>query len=385
MASNVIKSSVNKIQNVTTLNDLQNGKTIASIFSHKKTPSTDDQPTFVMLVGSPSIGKTTQIEKHIKKYTKKDFDKFYNVSLDSIIEHIEPYRKVTKNLYNLIAERRGKNPLTNQNYANLSNVYLPTITSTKSNFGLTQKYKVSLEKITKRLNEEEHNQQIKNSDEERKQTSENKSEEDHKNNSEYESKSAASTSAASTSAANSSTAKRKSMASRKASTTTRKKNSKIQNKELKKLTELLNDGLKYGIEHNYNIIYDTTFDGTMKKLTDVVLPMLEEHAKETQIKYKIFVILVKPELLEFRKVNNNFKILSSRKIVYERLMGRHQKMINEKGYIRAINPKKIESFIKENKEGYDQAKKYIMEDQIYDKYRDNLYKHTDFEFEEIKN
>lgn len=380
MASNVIKSSVNKIQNVTTLNDLQNGKTIASIFSHKKNPSTDDQPTFVMLVGSPSVGKTTQIEKHIKKYTKKDFDKFYNVSLDSIIEHIEPYRKVTKNLYNIIAERRGKNPLTNQNYANLSNVYLPTITSKKSNFGLTQKYKVSLEKITKRLNEEEHNQQIKNSDEERKQTSENKSEEDHKNNSEYESKSAASTSAASNF-----TAKRKSMASRKASTTTRKKNSKIQNQELKKLTDLLNDGLKYGIEHNYNIIYDTTFDGTMKKLTDVVLPMLEEHAKETQIKYKIFVILVKPELLEFRKVNNTFKILSSRKIVYERLMGRHQKMINEKGYIRAINPKLIQKFIEENEEGYNQAKKYIKEDKLYDTKNNVQYNHSDFKFIPIQN
>jgi flagellar biosynthesis GTPase FlhF len=378
MASNVINSSLNKIQNVNTLNELQNVETIASIFSHKKDLSTDDQPTFVLLVGSPGVGKTTQIKKNIKKYTKKDYDNFYNVSLDSIIERIEPYREVTKTLYNVIVERRGNKPLTNQNYANLSNVYLPTVTSKKSNFGLTQKYQKSLEKITNRLNEEERKEKIKNSDEEHKQATKNKSEEDHKNvdihHSEHESKSAASTSPT----------KRKSMSSRKASTSTKKKNSKIQHQELKKLTELLNDGLKYGIEHNYNIIYDTTFDGTMKKLTDIVLPMLEEHTKKTQIKYKIFVILVKPELLAYKKVNNTFKILTSRNIVYERLMGRHQKMINE-GYIRAINPKKIQDFIKDNKEGYNQAKKYIKDDKLYETKNNVQYDHSDFEFIPITN
>lgn len=386
MASNVIKSSVNKIRNVKTLNELQKVETIASIFSYEKDLSTDDQPTFVLLVGSPSVGKTTQIKEHIKKYTKKDYNNFYNVSLDSIIEHIKPYREVTKTLYSVIAERRGKNPLTNENYANLSNVYLPTITSKKSNFGLTQKYKVSLEKITKRLNEEEHTQQIKNSDEERKQTRENKSEEDHKSVvSEYESKSVTSKRVTSKSVASNSTAKRKSMSSRKASTTTRKKNSKIQNKELKKLTDLLNDGLKYGIEHNYNIIYDTTFDGTMKKLTNVVLPMLEEHVKETQIKYKIFVILVKPTI-KLNKVNNNSKpkIIPPRNVIYERLMGRHKQMIN-KGYIRAINPKKIEEFIKENEEGYNQAKKYIKEDKLYETENNVQYNHSDFKFIPILN
>lgn len=416
MASNVKNSSLHKnqsVKSIKTLNELQNVETIASILSKGRNLLTDDQPTFVLLVGSPGVGKTTQIKKHIKHYTKKDYDDFYHVSLDSIIERIEPYREVTKQLYDTIAERREKNKseiplLINENYANLSNVYLPTVTSKKSNFGLTQKYKVSLEKITKRLNDEERKQKIKNleeehknnSKEENKQVSENKLEEDHKthenkkntNKSEDEHKQNIKKSEEDhkeniilTKRTLNNSKKIRKPTTKKPSKTKKNNNQNNKSQDLKKLTDLLNDGLKYGIEHNYNIIYDTTFDGTMKKLSNLVLPMLEEHAKKTEIKYKIFVVLVKPDI-QFRKVNNTLKhkVIPPRNVIYERLMGRHENMIKS-GYIRAINPKLIKTFIDQNKDGYNEAKKYIMDDKIYDTEKGKLYNHNDFKFIPIRN
>lgn len=352
MASNIANPYIQ------TLNEIQNITSIANIFSNgKELPTDDPQPTFIFLIGSPGVGKTTRIKDFIKENIHKDYNDFYNVSMDSIVERIEPYRILTKKLYNTIRQKRGDTNLSESNFSNLSNVYLPTITSTKSNFGLSKKGNVSLLKIAKRYNQ-------------------NKSEEDHKSQSENE----LSTATSKQSIRRSSRIKEKqsqSQSQSESSILTKRKSHKSRKNTkhkkriipLKNIVNLLIYGLEYGINMNYNIIYDTTLNGSIDKLKNTVLPLLENHAKETNKKYKIIIMLIKAD----------------HDVIYERLMNRHQKMITESGYIRAINPRLIQKFIDENQKGYDLSKKYIMDDQMYNKQRGKYYNHLDFEFIEIEN
>ena len=339
------------IPSIKTLNEIQNVESIASIFSRGKNLPTDDpHPTFVLLIGSPGVGKTSQIQHFLKDHVDKSYDDFYHVSVDSIIERIEPYREVTKKLYNTIRQKRGDNELSEENYSNLSNIYLPTITSTKSNFGLRKKEEVSLLKVAKRYNQ------------------------NHQDNSDKKDQSEESPPKIKQNTRRSLRIKEKQvkhtiLTKRKSVKQTKRTKPKKRSIPLKNVVNLLIRGLEYGIQHNYNIVYDTTLNGSIDKFKNLVLPLLEAHAKETQRKYKIIVLLVKAD----------------HDTIYERLMRRHQQMISENGYIRAINPRLIQKFIDENQKGYDLSKKYIMEDQIYDKYRDKLYKHTDFDFIPIPN
>ena len=352
MASDVIHSYIQ------TLNEIQNVSSIANIFSNGKELSTDDpQPTFIFLIGSPSVGKTTHIKDFIKDNIHKDYNDFYNVSMDSIVERIEPYRILTKKLYNTIRQKRGNTNLSESNFSNLSNVYLPTITSTKSNFGLSKKGNVSLSKIIKRYSENKQSQD--NSSEEQKSPLEDVLNQNIRRSSRIKEKQSQSQSQSQSSILT----KRKSHKVRK---NTKHKKRII---PLKNIVNLLIYGLEYGINMNYNIIYDTTLNGSIDKLKNTVLPLLENHAKEANIKYKIVMML----------------ITADHDVIYERLRGRHQQMITESGYIRAINPRLIQKFIDENQKGYDLSKKYIMEDQMYNKQRGKYYNHLDFEFIEIDN
>ena len=61
-----------------------------------------------------------------------------------------------------------------------------------------------------------------------------------------------------------------------------------------------------------------------------------------EVKYKIIVILVTAEV----------------KNIQNRIKGRHNKMLEENNpYIRAIDPKLTDMFVKDNKDGFDNAKK----------------------------
>ena len=61
-------------------------------------------------------------------------------------------------------------------------------------------------------------------------------------------------------------------------------------------------------------------------------------------------------------------------------------MLNENDpYIRAINPNLTEMFIKDNKEGFDNAKKYFKSEAYQTEIPLTNYKQNDFKFIEIEN
>jgi len=111
-----------------TLDDVQDVSKIHAIFSHGIPLTRPDTPLFVVVVGAPGVGKTTQIKKILHEH-KYEYDQFYNVSLDSLVERVIPYRITTKLLYDEMRKKRGIEPLTDGDYAVLNEVYMATIRS----------------------------------------------------------------------------------------------------------------------------------------------------------------------------------------------------------------------------------------------------------------
>lgn len=134
------------------LENAQNVSKIARIFSGGKPNYVmKPNPLMVILVGSPGVGKTTKAKEFLKQILQVDYDNFYNISLDSIVERVKPYRTTTKALYNTLKAKRGNSPLTNQNFATLSEAYLPTIMAKTSNFKLPQ----TQNRITRKIQNQE--------------------------------------------------------------------------------------------------------------------------------------------------------------------------------------------------------------------------------------
>ena len=251
-----------------TLEDAQDISKIVSIFSHGVNESTlkSPIPLFVVIVGAPGVGKTSQAKKILLEHGYQ-YEKFYNVSLDSLVERVRPYRITTKLLYD---EMRKKRPqLTDNDYAILNEVYMATIRSRNLMFDSTYTVHRILSKIE----------------------GENKKEKEKSNASSYYT-----------------------------------------------LTELRKKGLEYGIEHGFNIIYDTTFSSTKNVMGVDILPLLE---KQKDITYQVLVL----------------HITSTEEQIRKQLKHRHRQMVKE-GYIRAIGPKLTKKFIKENQVGMDYAEKY---------------------------
>lgn len=316
------------------LNEFQNEETIAKIFSHgennlKKNAS--NPPVFILLVGSPSVGKTTQISRLLKdntfndqyrmKFNKKvtdhntfDYDTFYKVSLDSLVEHIRPYREVTSRLYNKLRNTRKntkicnriyKEDLTPEDYQILSEVYLSTVQSQMPNFGLEEREKAIIKKILWTYSE---NASQKNSVTNKKNTP---------------------------------SKKRKSTAM---SPSKCNRNTNMIQDINKSLIECVKMGIEYGIRNKLNIVYDCTISPQNTRL-DKYLPLLNEH------NYNIIVMLVD----------------APHDIIIERLKGRHNKMIRNNNYIRAIPPKLIKKFIEQNRTAYDILKN------TYDTYKNIMF------------
>jgi hypothetical protein len=292
-----------------TLENAQNVEAIAKIFA-KDQPNykLKPNPYCVILVGAPGVGKTTKANEILSKKLGMKYDDFYNISLDSIVEKVQPYRTVTKRLYNTLKAKKdtiGSPTLNESNFGLLSEVYLPTITSKKTNLSLNNTARAKMEKINTLGN----NNAIKALKE------------------------------------------RKSV------------NSVAINTGLKNLNELRKDGLIYGVMNELNIIYDTTLISTKNKVKEDIMPILEMNKN---VKYKIIVILVTAEA---RNIQNRIK-------------GRHMNMLAEEDpYIRAINPRLTDMFIKENKQGFDKAKQYFRSDE----YKSEIYTKDDFTFIEIEN
>jgi dephospho-CoA kinase len=131
-----------------TLDNVQNIERVARVFSNGKPPyELKPQPYMVILVGSPGVGKTTKAKEFLKRKLQVDYDKFYNISLDSLVERVKPYRIATKALHNTLKARKGNASLNNQNYSILSEPYLSTIMSKNRNF----KIPATMARITRKI------------------------------------------------------------------------------------------------------------------------------------------------------------------------------------------------------------------------------------------
>jgi hypothetical protein len=221
------------------LENAQNIKKITKIFANNK-PNylLKPNPYFVVIVGSPGVGKTTKIKDILMEKMGLKYEDFYNISLDSLVEKVKPYRDITKRLHNTLKAKRielGESKLTNKNFALLSEVYLPTIMSKKTNFTLKNTEESKLKKI------ELIGKNMK-------------------------------------------------------PLSMRKKSEHLS--ELKSLNELREDGLKYAVMNGLNIIYDTTLTKTKDKIKENIMPILELNRN---IKYNIIVILITASIQNIQK------------------------------------------------------------------------------------
>jgi hypothetical protein len=301
----------------TKLENAQNVEKIARIFARDK-PNYELKPNphFVIVVGAPGVGKTTKTREIIKNELNLNYDDFYNISLDSLVERVKPYRNVTKRLYNTLKNKKLElealnyntysdtptNELSDKNFGILSEVYLPTIMSKKSNFSLTATETAKKMKI------------------------------------------------AALGSSSSTSGKTQGSVNRNIST-------------LKNLIDLRKEGLIYGVQNELNIIYDTTFRPNKNIIDEDIMPIL---TMNTNVKYKITVILITANIPD----------------IQSRIKGRHMQMLSEPSpYIRAIDPQLTTLFVKQNKLGFDIAKKYFTSNS----YSRSFYNKNDFKFIEVLN
>jgi len=122
---------------------------VMRLFGADKIVSQED-PLFVFVIGSPGVGKTTQT----RRYFGELYDSMYNISLDTIVENIKPYRNATikaKNNVERIKKEKGfPSNLENENYADLSTMYLQVIRSEEPIYSSKAEYDRVIKKINKK-------------------------------------------------------------------------------------------------------------------------------------------------------------------------------------------------------------------------------------------
>jgi len=206
---------------------------IVHIFSNGKSmrqlqPAEGERPQLFIVGGSPGVGKTTQIGSIIRKMGH-DPNAFYNVSLDSIVENVKPYRIATKLIYDDLKSRRGNDPLTDKDLALLSEIYLGTITSKREMMYLTHTVHRLLDKIEQGNAEKKPVKAKKKEDV-------------------YDA--------------------------------------------FPTLIERRLEGLEEGIKHGVNIIYDVTFQGRTNVVARDLMPILNKYAEMGHPKYDIHIVLI---------------------------------------------------------------------------------------------
>jgi dephospho-CoA kinase len=313
-----------------TLENAQDVAKVARIFG-KDRPAYQLKPNpfLVVLVGSPGVGKTTKAREFLKKELGVDYNDFYNIALDSLVERVRPYRAATKHLYNTIKAKRSGAPLRNENFAALSEVYLPTIMSSQANFKLPY----TIARLTDKIEGKKAEAKSKPPPKPKAVNGEPKPK-----------------------AANGARATKKKMC-----------DGEDGAGALMCLNRLRREGLVYAVANGLNILYDTTLTAGNDKIKNDIMPILELNK---DVKYKIVVILVK----------------APGEIIRKRLDKRHREMLEEENpYIRAVSPHLIKMFVEDNRKGFDNARHYFLKGSYESEVDDTVYSARDFSFKEIYN
>lgn len=288
-----------------------------------------DTPVFIFLIGAPGVGKTSQAERLL---TKQVYDHLYTISLDTIVEHIRPFRNTTLKLYNNLASTRE---VTNNNYAKMSALYLRAIETNDTTFELPeqnrqQRIKLGLApSLSPTMNDSKKKKPTKN-----------------------DSSIASITSALASMQINERprTNGKKGMEYyctpckiwHKQKITVEKH---VSQKGGSLRTQMI-DTIHYAIMQSYNILYDTTLNGTTDKV-DPIMTIIHEKNKELRAAGK--------QPYSVRMIH----VTASAERIQERLRQRHHKMIT-KGYLRAIYPgstKLLQKFIDNNHKGFEATQK----------------------------
>ena len=227
MAENVPHS-----MRISSLKNADISRKIVHIFSNGKPmsqlqPAEGERPLLFIVGGSPGVGKTSQIGSIIRKMGH-DPNAFYNVSLDSIVENVKPYRIATKLIYDDLKSRRGNDPLTDKDLALLSEIYLGTITSKRQMMHLTH----TVHRLLDKIEQGEEKKPVK-----------------------------------------------------------AKKKEDVYD-AFPTLIERRLEALEEGIKNGVNIIYDVTFQGRTNVVARDLMPILNKYAEMGHLKYDIHVMLL---------------------------------------------------------------------------------------------
>ena len=94
------------------------------------TPMTGSNPRIIVIGGAPGVGKTTQVRRFLKEQGE-EYDCFYHVSFDTLLEIHTLYRKRTGDAYRSLMEKRKEGPLTDEELGVLSGVAAAMQSSTE--------------------------------------------------------------------------------------------------------------------------------------------------------------------------------------------------------------------------------------------------------------
>ena len=375
-------------------------ESVDELFLNRKPPShyQSETPVFIFLIGAPGVGKTTQIQRVLREEEKlKDisYDHLYKISLDTIVEHTEPYRNATRKLYHeikKIREEKGEQ-ITNYNYASaMSGIYLTAIQSKNPDFTLG--WAMNNAEIQKRA---QHTIDAIEAKKAKKAAATNattlpinsptrKVTTKATNVTKKRDKQSATTVATNAETVTNVTNKLAKMnlgytqrsdgryvcthCKKDFAGTTHMENRTCYKKKnggsIKDIAD--NDIITNAIDMSYNILYDTTMDIKRDKKTDTLrkedeqLPKIRTIMKllEKAPHYKIYMIHVTVTHITEGNIRNNSKkkIESSIATIKRRLHTRHQNMITS-GYLRAIPSSStlLKQFIIDNLLGFELMKK----------------------------
>jgi len=327
-------------------------------------------PVLVIAVGSPGVGKTSSLKKILNNEPFLQargitYDHFYNVSLDTLVEHVQPYRNLTRKAYNVAKDKYNTinkdtknslglpNDFHNSLYGPFANLYSTVIHASTSNFGLHNAAPRLDTKINEKLKALQHpvvHSAVVPVKEEPYTVEGN----------EYICR----------------------YCNKRFKTTAHfDKGTYLKNKGYTNgqkggsINTVFDFVIQLGLKKSYNMIYDTTFGPNTNKM-DHIMDLLAN----VPVKYKIIVI----------HITANDDIETAAKIIQQRIRERHQTMI-KKGYLRAIKLSLVHGFIKDNAAGYNAVKNayenpdYLKEKQFTTHNKKVSYTTDDFMFISVDN